>query len=55
VAMDMDKGDLDWQEAEDPLAGVDEVRVFAGAGDSLFGVSELGDDSKVVAAKGDLS
>jgi len=51
----MDKGDLDRQEAEDPLAGTDEVRMFAGAGDSLFGVSELGDNAKVVAAKGDLA
>jgi len=29
--------------------------MFAGAGDGLFGIAELGDDTKVVTAKGNLT
>jgi len=55
VAMDMDKGDLDWEEAENTLAGMEQVSLFAGAGNSLLQIVELGDDAKVVAAKGNLA
>jgi len=53
--MDMDKGDLDWEKVENALAGTKKISLFAGAGDSLFGIAELGDDSKVVTAKGNLT
>ncbi len=46
--MDMDKGDLDWEEAENTLAGTEQVSLFAGAGNSLLGIAKLGDDTKVV-------
>ena len=46
---DMDKGDLDWEEAENTLAGLEQISLFAGAGNSLLGIAKLGDDAEVVA------
>ncbi len=48
----MGKGNMDWEKVENTLACTEQISMFAGAGDSLFGIVELGDDTKVVAAKG---
>jgi len=52
VPTDMDKGDLDREKSKNTLAGTEQVSLFAGAGNSLLGIAKLGDDAKVVAAKG---
>jgi len=52
VPTDMDKGDLDREEAKNTLAGPEQVGLFAGTGNSLLGIAKLGDNAKVVAAKG---
>jgi len=54
VPMDMDKGDFDWEKVENTLAGMEQISMFARAGDSLFGIVELG-DTRVIAAKSNLT